>query len=257
MKTSIRLATVKPRYWLEEQLYHRSGDGVMIEALRGRRSGTPMLVVGNGPSLNETPLESFEAIPAIGTNKIDLIYRRTTWRPEMVISVNSSVIRQNVIPMLSAGVPLWFPRKARYFVPASIRAQINWFHLRPSAAFSTDLPRGAGFGATVTYTALQFAYWLGADPVILVGVDHSFAVAGKTPNQYERLEGDDPNHFDPTYFADQRWAVPDLATSEDNYRAARRAFEADGRRVLDATIGGKLTVFEKLDIDAAVQLASG
>jgi hypothetical protein len=31
------------------------------------------------------------------------------------------------------------------------------------------------------------------------------------------------------------------------YRMARRAYEKAGRRVLDATIGGKLDIFDKVD----------
>jgi hypothetical protein len=30
---------------------------------------------------------------------------------------------------------------------------------------------------------------------------------------------------------------------------AKQAFEADGRRIVDATIGGKLTVFPKVDYE--------
>ena len=38
---------------------------------------------------------------------------------------------------------------------------------------------------------------------------------------------------------------PDLANSERFYAMARNAFEADGRRILDCTVGGSCTVFEK------------
>ena len=257
MKTAIRLATVAPRYWLEGQLYRRSPSRHDVEELRGIHAGSPMLVVGNGPSLNDTPLDDLSGIPAIGMNKIDLIYDRTRWRPSLVVAANSSVIRQHWSEMLASGVPIWLPRKARYFVPSAARPGMRWFHLRPTEDFSTDLTVGVGRSATVTYTALQMAYWMGADPVIVVGVDHSFHVEGKNANDYETLEGDDRDHFDPSYFAGQRWAVPDLVASERNYLAAREAFEADGRRVLDATVGGKLTIFDRIPIDEAIALAGG
>lgn len=256
MRTAIRLATVRPRYWMEEKLYERSDDRLSVESLAGSHQGLPLLIVGNGPSINVTPLDDFSSIPSIGMNKIDLLYERSTWRPDLVVSVNTSVIRQHYAQMLAAGVPVWLPRKARYFVPQAIRPAFSWFHLRPTAEFSTDLAAGAGFGATVTFTALQFAYYMGADPVIIVGVDHSFAVAGDIPNRYETLGGEDPNHFDPSYFANQRWAVPDLDTSEVNYLSARRAFDEAGRSVFDATVGGKLTIFDKIDVDEAVKLVN-
>jgi hypothetical protein len=102
-------------------------------------------------------------------------------------------------------------------------------------------------GATVTFVALQLAYHLGFKQVILVGVDHSFRTPGKAHSEVVS-QGDDPNHFSPDYFGKGfRWNLPDLETSEIAYHLAKRAFEADGRMVLDATIGGKLTVFPKVN----------
>jgi len=91
---------------------------------------------------------------------------------------------------------------------------------------------------------------MGFSEVILIGVDHNFATKGK-PNTTITSEGDDPNHFDPKYFGKGfRWQLPDLETSEIAYRMARNAFEADGRKVVDATVGGKLTVFPKVEYNS-------
>ena len=63
--------------------------------------------------------------------------------------------------------------------------------------------------------------------------------------------GDDPNHFSPAYFGKGfRWQLPDLETSEIGYRMARQAYESAGRQVIDATIGGKLTIFPKADYES-------
>ena len=60
------------------------------------------------------------------------------------------------------------------------------------------------------------------------------------------METKDPNHFDPNYFAPgENWDAPDLAQSEISYQAARAAFEAAGRKIIDATVNGACTVFEK------------
>jgi hypothetical protein len=44
-----------------------------------------------------------------------------------------------------------------------------------------------------------------------------------------------------------KWQLPDLEGSESVYRLAKEAYEKAGRDVLDATVGGKLTIFSKLD----------
>jgi hypothetical protein len=81
-------------------------------------------------------------------------------------------------------------------------------------------------------------------------VDHNFATKGPA-GMAITSQGDDPNHFSPNYFGKGfRWELPDLETSEQGYRLARQAYETAGRQVLDATIGGKLTLFPKVDYDS-------
>ena len=61
-------------------------------------------------------------------------------------------------------------------------------------------------------------------------------------------EGDDPNHFNAQYFGKGfRWQLPDLDTSEVGYHMAKYHYEKAGRKVVDATVGGKLQVFPKVD----------
>jgi hypothetical protein len=119
-------------------------------------------------------------------------------------------------------------------------------HLRDD--FVRDPGRPLCSGGTVTYVALQLAFFMGFAEVILVGLDHSFADQG-TPNTTQiRSSKTDPNHFHPAYFPQgSKWQLPDLRRSELAYTLARRAFEADGRQVLDATVSGKCPVFEKAE----------
>ena len=88
---------------------------------------------------------------------------------------------------------------------------------------------------------------MGFNEAILVGVDHNFVTQG-TANQAVISQGDDPNHFAPNYFGKGfKWQLPDLAGSERAYTLARDAYSHAGRRILDATVGGKLTIFPKVD----------
>lgn len=113
--------------------------------------------------------------------------------------------------------------------------------------FARDVRGRLWEGATVTYVALQLAFYMGFQQVILIGVDHSFSTQGK-PNTTVVSQGDDPDHFHSAYFGKGfRWQLPDLDTSERGYILAREAYRQAGREVLDATIGGKLTVFPKVD----------
>ena len=91
----------------------------------------------------------------------------------------------------------------------------------------------------------------------MVGINHSFKADGPA-HDIARRAGPDVNHFDPNYFkAGTYWGLPDLDGSEKAYATARRAIEGVGRRVFDATIDGKLTVFPKISIEQAIAIANG
>jgi hypothetical protein len=139
---------------------------------------------------------------------------------------------------------------------------LNWWsrhHVPPEAdpiylrvtstnpRFSKEVDRGIWAGATVTFAALQLAFYMGFDEAILIGVDHSFAGTGR-PNAVVESSGPDQNHFSPGYFGPGfRWQLPDLKMSEQAYELARGAYERAGRRVLDATVDGNLDVFSKVE----------
>ncbi|MCZ6744777.1 MAG: hypothetical protein O7D31_08910 [Alphaproteobacteria bacterium] len=149
-------------------------------------------------------------------------------------------------PIVPAGGFLWgrYPqahRRGAGMAPAHSLIPI------PGPSFSTDIAYGVWEGATVTYVAMQVAYYMGFSRVILVGVDHHFETKG-APHKEIVSEGNDTNHFDNNYFGKGfRWNLPDLATSELAYSIARLQFESDNREIIDATVGGKLTVFRKIE----------
>lgn len=245
---------LKPlRYWCEGKLYRRRSNDAWLEEWKDRFRGQPMLIIGNGPSLNKTPLEEFSHIPSIGLNKIDLLYPRTSWRPNFVLCINDVVARQHWSEWLKQDIPVFLSWKSRWMLPRRHRRSFHYF-LGTDAAFRTDLRSGVGSQGTVTYTAMQFAYYCGANPVILFGVDHSFVKPAKDVT-YEVRRGPDVDHFDPNYFPEGKlWGLFNPEHSEDAYRRAKVAFEADGRVIYDATIGGKLEIFPKISLDQAREL---
>ena len=242
------------RYWLDKVSYNRHADNSDILQLKGKYRGKPLLIVGNGPSLNETPLSDFMSVPSIGMNKIDLIYSKTSWRPDLVVCVNNMVVRQHGDSLATSGVPVYLSWKSRRFITKKFRKHFRYFLTLNSQEFKTDMENGLGWSATVTYSALQIAYYLEANPVILFGVDHSFSHSGKVL-EYAKAVGPDKNHFDPNYFKDGSWwGLPDLDGSEKAYMRAKLAFDKVGITVFDATVGGQLDVFPKIDINKAKNL---
>jgi hypothetical protein len=196
--------------------------------------------------LRQTDLFKLRGEFTFGLNRIYLLYPELGFSTTYLVTVNQLVIDQCAAELALQPALKFFPWTSRRFfssVPETV--YIRTYCAKPQ--FSTHVDQAIWPGATVTFVAMQLAYHMGFSEVILLGVDHSFTTQGK-PHTAVVSEGDDPNHFAPNYFGKGfKWQLPDLESSEIAYRMARQAFETDGRRIVDATIGGKLTVFPKAE----------
>lgn len=217
-----------------------------LASLRNRHAGERCVIVGNGPSLKEMDLSLLRSEVTFGLNRGYLLFEKLGFAPTYLVAINVHVVEQFADEILAEPSTIFVSWHARRWLPQGHRAIL--VRPAPGPAFSTDPARGIWGGATVTYAAMQLAYHMGFAEVVLIGVDHSFTTPGPA-HQLVTSTGDDPNHFDPSYFGKGvRWELPNLDLSEVAYRLARRAYEADGRRIVDATVGGKLTVFPKVDL---------
>jgi hypothetical protein len=182
-------------------------------------------------------------------NRIYLAFPEMGFTTTYYVSINSLVIEQCAEEIRSLPIPKFLSWRSRHLIqPTEDTAFLHTTYTGPK--FAKDARGRLWEGATVTYVALQLAYHMGFQQVFLIGVDHNFTTQGK-PNATVTSQGDDPDHFHTGYFGKGfRWQLPDLETSERGYRMARQAYAADGREVLDATVGGKLTVFKKVDYNS-------
>jgi hypothetical protein len=221
-----------------------------LKALHNTRAGR-CFVIGNGPSLNKQNLALLRGEVTLALNRGYLLSERIGAPPTYLVAVNRYVIEQFGDAILDTPTLKFISWNARGSVPC--RDDVVFVRQRLRPAFYGDLHReGVWEGATVTFVALQLAYHLGFHEVILIGVDHVFATRG-SPNELVTSRAEDPNHFDGSYFGPGvRWQLPDLATSEIGYRMAAQAYVRDGRRVLNATAGGALEVFPRVDFASQV-----
>lgn len=219
-----------------------------IKKYRNKYVGKRCFIIGNGPSINKTNLSLLKNEYTFGLNRIYLLFDKYDFHPTFFVSVNRLVTEQFSKEIEALDMPKfvrWEYRKKLNFSNSMIMLKGT-----NDEIFSKNAGKIISIGGTVTYVAMQLAFYMGFSKVILVGVDHSFSSKGP-PNKEILSNQDDPNHFDPNYFGKGlKWNLPDLETSEKSYRLAKEYFEAGGREILDATIDGKLNVFQKVDYDS-------
>ncbi|UCC23544.1 MAG: glycosyltransferase, partial [Planctomycetota bacterium] len=220
-------------------------SSLRLAQFRDKHRGQRCVIIGNGPSLNKMDLSFLKNEITFGMNRIYLLFNKWDFRPTYYVSVNPLVIEQSAGEIYKITSPKFLSLNGLPYVQNHRDNIFLRSVRRPS--FSTDPRNGLWEGHTVTYVAMQLAYFMGFSEVILVGVDHYFKTKG-APNKEIVSQGNDENHFHPDYFGKGvRWNLPDLEKSEMAYRLARQAFEAAGRRIIDATVDGHLTIFPKAD----------
>jgi len=211
----------------------------------GSQSGKRCFVIGNGPSLAGMDLSPLENEITFGLNRIYLLFEKMNFLPTYYVCVNELVLEQFSSEIRQLKMLKFINWNRRQFFDIN---DVSVIPVRVSLldGFNADPFRAFFGGGTVTYVALQIAYLMGFSEVILIGLDHSFSDKG-IPNKVEfRISEQDTNHFHPNYFPKGvKWQLPDLKRSELAYEIARRKFENNGRRIIDATVNGKCLVFEK------------
>lgn len=220
-----------------------------LAKLRDSHKGQRCFIIGNGPSLKKTDLSKLHNEFTIGMNRFYLAFPELGFQTSYYLCVNDLVIEQCAADIQKLQMPRFIAWRSHKYLQSEKKLYFL-YTTYTGAKFAHNIAGRLWEGATVTYSALQLAYYLGFETVILIGVDHNFVTQGK-PNTTVVSQGDDPNHFSPTYFGKGfRWQLPDLQTSEVSYAIAREEYKKAGRLVLDATVDGKLTIFPKVDYNS-------
>ena len=224
-----------------------------LKALKNIHKGKRAFIIGNGPSLRQTDLSKLRNEFTFGMNRIYLLFPELGFHTTYFVSINDLVIEQFKDEILAQPMPKFLAwRSHRHFSPQLPITQLPTFIYTSYTGprFSHDVRGRVWEGATVTNVTLQLAFHMGFEKVILIGVDHNFTSKGDA-NKTVVSQGDDPNHFASNYFGKgAKWQLPDLDTSEVGYSLAREAYRKAGREVIDATVGGKLTIFPKVDFNS-------
>lgn len=211
--------------------------------------GQRCFIIANGPSLGAMDLRALAGEFTISMNRAYILYAQWGFTPSYYVGINELVLEQFATDIAQLDMPRFvnFNRR-RCFGGSRNEPMYLRVGLGLEDRFCRNIAGTISSGGTVTFACLQLAYFMGFSEVILIGLDHNFVEKG-VPNTTEvRRQARDESHCHPDYFPQGiKWQLPDLYRSELAYALARQAFEADGRRVLDATVNGKCQVFDKVD----------
>lgn len=207
-------------------------------------------IVGNGPSLNDTPLDKLAGEVSFATNRIRLIYPKTKWRPthyvraEEMAMPNPEIWKEDLTVHLEdknceVYCNLWFPKWLERIGYPLVKdsklhllnacAHYQHHYEDKESPHLWHFPKICTFGSSVN-VAIQIAVQLGYGPLYLIGCDLG-----------------NMDHFDPTYqdgyegqLREKRYALM------DTIQAHMVAVRSSPVPIYNATIGGQLEVYPRV-----------
>jgi len=218
-----------------------------------------IFIIGNGPSLKGTDLSKLRNEITIASNSIFLLFSETDFHPTFY-TVEDRLVAEDraeeinnlmgIIKVIPWDLKQYLKKDENTVYTNFIRNYSNF------PQFSSKFSKKVYWGGTVTFLNLQLAYYLGCREVYLVGVDHDY----KQPSPEDQKEGNvitsktaDLNHFHPDYFGPgYRWHDPQVERMKKAYIESKRFFESHGGIIYNATIGGKLEVFPRVDLSEII-----
>ncbi len=217
-------------------------------------------ILGNGPSLAKMNLSHLKNEISFGTNSIALLFlprhmvlcaktilSSKEWKAAARLGVNMSEHsfvseRMTRINFSSGKITVfedaaWLGEKRTPFADR----ERKWF---------SDDPTVRPFCKTFSSGTVmqQLAVYLGCNPIYMIGFDGGYV-------KQERV-GDDPNHFSSGYWGNDLKPIKKVradeinASSLDGHRYAKEYCDAHAAEIYNATLGGNVDVFERVDYES-------
>ena len=219
-----------------------------------------MMIIGNGPSVRISDLQTMSHLPCVAANRFHLSYSEHQLRPKATFCIDPQVIDCHITEIkASCDSPLYIPRQ--FFLRAAKQLGlgalgVNYFPFdrgdKP-LRFSHHFKAYSGNGASVIYSAIQYAVSAGVTDIYLYGMDHHFEIS-QLDDKGMAIDRGEQNHFIKNYRQKAvKWFPPDISRIEEAFSLARRETERIGVKIWNASRGGKLEIFDRIDFDDAVE----
>lgn len=220
-----------------------------------------VFIIGNGPSLRQTPLHELEGEMTFACNRIGLANKWTDWRSTHYFAFDfadvdlhdnlrevATHVKRGARCFVNAGVatllepmvqPRW-PQNISYHLPCPAHADLADRKIDPPTDW--HLPYLCDYGSTIGIM-IQVAVLMKRSPIYLIGCDLGYTA------RRDELH-DDENHFDPAYDAGGRNIYRPVGPERDEllidmHSIALRECQQRDVEIYNATIGGVLEVYPR------------
>lgn len=219
--------------------------------------GKRCFIVATGPSLRIEDLEVLHKNReiCISMNRMYRSYDRTKWRADYIGMTDPLVVTDILkdIPKIPGEIFIGDNNIHNFQnILNPLEVGVNFFHFKledyspNKPQFSTDATKGFNLGYTITYDfCIQMAAYMGFSEIYLLGVDNTSGINVSDKN----------NYFIDDYLLEEErtkynYVYPHRNKINLAYERAEEFSRKNGFRIFNATRGGELEVFERVDFDS-------
>lgn len=231
--------------------------GKKLKTLKDINCNKRCFIIGNGPSLSAEDLNKIHKNGDISfaSNSVYKIFSSTDWRPTYYVcedllvlediydKINSLDIKYKFSPIDTK----WYHNikiNNAYYFPLTYK-----LHKEIPLSFTQDISKYVFCKGTVTTTCMQLAAYMGCKEIYLLGVDHSYK---QTVDDNGNVSTDNSvtDYFTKDYAATmENKNIPNLQATTRSYQQAKEHCDNNNIMVYNATRGGKLEVFPRVNFD--------
>jgi hypothetical protein len=231
-----------------------------IKNFRNIHKNKRCFIVATGPSLKVSDVEKLNDEITFSMNSICDIFDKTDWRPtyygiqdkaaidkveKNIFNENDSIyFFNNKFKKYILNNRKFIQNKEVVFFPLKYGLHGSRLDFKNNTnGFSNDIYLEVIDGYTITYSLIQIAVYMGINEIYLLGVDNSYSQPG--PKHFVNYEEDKLIEL-------KRWELMDKRM-ELAYKEAQKYANSNNIKIYNATRGGELEVFKRVDFDKIIQ----
>ena len=237
--------------------YKNSNEAKYIRSFKDKYDGQRCFIIGNGPSLRPDDLDKLKTEICFATNRIYYIFDRTSWRPDFYVSIDNDVLSKEINILKKQNIDNKFINISSKKYGRKEEDNIHYilidgkYYLKRAdirqTSFSNDVSISFSETCSATCVCIELAVYMGFKEIYLIGMDHKYA-------QMVTREGKKKNDDSiQTYFEGMkngdRIAIAYIDNVTDSYNVCKKGAEALGAHIYNATRGGQLEVFKRVNFD--------
>ena len=219
-----------------------------LKQFKDIHKGERCFIIGTGPSLTIDDVRKLEHEYTFGVNTLFHMFGELGWQTSYYCIIDPRTYGNIKREFCEANVQALFYAGNRILdknvpgIPFELECS-DFYKLKAPDVFqftnfSKNLDEFVYDGASVVYVAMEIAAYMGFKEIVLLGTDCNYGTVQKVHNESLNYKN-----------YDYKWTSNTALTMIEGFKVAKEFAEANNIQIYNATRGGMLEVFQRVNLD--------